>query len=384
MNILLIGNSHCATSMEMGKEIDNFNGLVARFNAFQIEGYEKHVGTRTDVWITCGVFQKNMNRDYKEVLVMSILLNHQEDKNLKILQEKHPHAERVRYETVFNAKQMVGYNMPSTGAVATTHFLSKGFKVFLYGFNFMFDNMPHHYSDNVKKGDYHCPELEWIYFNKLLMNGTIEYLGWDRRKQSTPILRIPEKCGGKTISEYRESTQLGWYNWIARECVNNSVLDVGCGMGTGLKMFSQVPGCDATGVDEDPALKDIIDNYICGFENIQKTYNIVTCIDVIEHVVDDVSFFRRLLNMTSKKLFITTPNFSRSRARNTAHCREFTISQFMNIFSPHELWVASPDGWFHLQKLIGDDYNHFPLDKVWNDNSVDDLEWAHMCGVWYK
>lgn len=374
-----------ATAMKMGKEIDTFNGLVARFNSYKTKKYEECVGTRTDIWITCGVFQMNMKQDYKEVLLMSILLNNQVDKNLPILKKTYPQIERVRYETVFATKQLMGYNMPSTGAVAMMHYLQKGYSVTLYGFNFMIDNQPHHYCDNITKGAYHKPEYEWLFFNRYLMSRKVNFLGWDNKKQSMPIVRTPAKCGGSTLSEHREPTQLGWYNWIARQCVNATVLDVGCGLGNGLKLLTQAPGSKVSGVDEDPNLIEVVDNYTCGLDNITTPYGIVTCIDVIEHVVDDIEFFEKLRSIATAKLFITTPNFSRSFARNSAHCREYTISQFMNILKPDDLWVASPDGWFNLQRIAKNNKGEqYPLDKIWNNKSVDGKEWAHMCGVWYK
>jgi 2-polyprenyl-3-methyl-5-hydroxy-6-metoxy-1,4-benzoquinol methylase len=382
MNILLVGNSMSATIMKMEKEIDNFNGLVARFNAYKTKGFEEYVGTRTDVWITCGIFRRNMLRKYKEILLMSTLLNDQEDKNYAILKKQYPEVERVRYETVYATKQLMRYNMPSTGAVALIHYMMKGYKVFLYGFNFMIDNQPHHYCDNIEKGPNHEPEKEWVFFNNYLASGKVDFLGWDREEQSTPMVRIPKKCGNTTISEYRESTQLGWYNWIARECINKTVLDVGCGLGNGKKLLEQAPGSKVYGVDEDPNLDKIVNNYIYGLKNVKDRYDIVVCVDVIEHVMNDIEFFNRIYKRSKYKLFITTPNFSRSLAKNEAHCRELTISQFINIFKPSELWVASPDGWFNLQKLYFNKKEIQPLDKYWNDNSVDDLEWAHMCGVW--
>lgn len=381
MNILLIGNSQSATAMKMGSAIDNFNGLVARFNAYQTKGYEEYVGTRTDVWITCGVFQVNMVQDYKEVLLISILLNEQKDKNEDVIGERYSYLERVRYETVYMTKQLMQYNLPSSGAVALMHYLMKEYSVTLYGFNFMIDNQKHHYCDNIKKGDYHKPDKEWVFFNKYLESGKISFLGWNPHKQSMPVVRVPAKCGEKTISEYRESTQLGWYNWIARECMNKSVLDVGCGLGNGTKLL-KVPGASVMGVDEDPNLKDIVDHYVCGLENITEKRDIVLSIDVIEHVVEDLVFFKKIKSLAKEKLFITTPNFSRSFAKNPAHCREYTISQFVNILKPDELYVASPDGWFNLIPLTINKKREYPLDYVWNDFSVDGKEWAHMCGVW--
>jgi 2-polyprenyl-3-methyl-5-hydroxy-6-metoxy-1,4-benzoquinol methylase len=269
--------------------------------------------------------------------------------------------------------------------VATLHYLMKCRNVTIYGFNFMIDNQPHHYCDNIKKGNYHEPWKEWVFFNNCLTDKKINFLGWDRKNQSMPIIRMPEKCGSGSIEKYRESTQLGWYNWIARECINRSVLDVGCGLGNGKKLLEQAPGSNVVGVDEDPELSGVVSNYVCGIDNVKRAFDIVVCIDAIEHVVDDLSFFRKMYDLFSKKLFITTPNFSRSMARNHAHCREYTISQFMNILKPDELWVASPDGWFNLQCIVSKKGNAvYPLDKTWNNNSPDGLEWAHMCGVWNK
>lgn len=387
MNILLIGNSLSATAMEMGEDIDNFNGVVARFNSYKTDGYEKYVGSRTDIWITCGVFRNNMKKEYKDVLLISTLLNEQEDKNFNVIKDVYNNIERVRYETVYATKQIMGYNIPSSGAIALVHYMSKGYNVTLYGFNFMVDNQKHHYSDNTPKGDYHKSDKEMLFFNKYLLSKKIKFLGWNDKRQSVPIVRTPAVCGEKSLSQHRGANQLGWYNWIARECMNSTVLDVGCGIGEGLKLLSQSPCSYVTGVDIDDNLKGVINNYICGIENIPygTKYDLVVSVDVIEHIIDDITFLNKLKSLAKRKLYVTTPNFSRSYARNIAHCRELTISQFINIYEPDELWVASPDGWFNLTCLIkGNKGKQYPLDKTWNDYSVDGKEWAHMCGVWNK
>jgi hypothetical protein len=100
---------------------------------------------------------------------------------------------------------------------------------------------------------------------------------------------------------------------------------------------------------------------------------------------------RRIAKLT---VFVTTPNFRRSRAGNHMHAREHTIAGFFNIMRPDELYVASPDGWAHRTRLLHrlDDGRIVHDQWVWNDyvpfihrfnDTVDGECWPHMMGVWY-
>ena len=137
--------------------------------------------------------------------------------------------------------------------------------------------------------------------------------------------------------------------------------------------------------------------------------------DTIEHVLEDKAFFGELLQIAKTAVYISTPNLSRAGGKNGYHAREYTIAEFVNVFRPDELWVASPDGWYHLQQLLEyrssgwptttttppDGTSHpghvacllsgetwpegqVPLDHVFNEGSPDKLEWAHFCGVFRK
>ena len=50
MKILLIGNSSIDTTKKVGETINNFD-LVFRMNRFELNGFEKYLGNKTDVWI---------------------------------------------------------------------------------------------------------------------------------------------------------------------------------------------------------------------------------------------------------------------------------------------------------------------------------------------
>ena len=50
-SILLMGNGPSVQDHELGELIDTYSTVV-RFNWYHIDGYEKNVGTKTDVWFT--------------------------------------------------------------------------------------------------------------------------------------------------------------------------------------------------------------------------------------------------------------------------------------------------------------------------------------------
>ena len=118
--ILLIANNDKAPHPDygnVGELIDNFPGIVARFNYYDIGN--GHSGTRTDLWILrrwmfkkaylhCLPIPEHLWRD--KVLVPS-----------EIYRDK--------------GKQLVG-SQPTLGLVSILHFLDLKYFVFLYGFDF--------------------------------------------------------------------------------------------------------------------------------------------------------------------------------------------------------------------------------------------------------
>lgn len=223
--------------------------------------------------------------------------------------------------------------------------------------------------------------------------------------QGIPNIRQNLECGFdiNNIASGREPCQMGWYEWIGKNyCIGKTVLDVGAGMCDGMKLLKSLGTKEVHGQDIDTRLNNLDNNlFIQDVDKFKdKSYDIITCFDVVEHVIEDLDFFNHLLRIAKEKIFITTPNFSRSKAQNHCHCREYTIPQFANTFLPNELWSASPDGKIHHTKLlekINNNYNqYFYLDKTRNDkaydlpidndltfthSTVDGQEWPHICGI---
>ena len=58
-NMVVIGNGSSVLNHELGTLIDSFQN-VARFNEYQIDGYEEFVGTKTTFWC------RNSSKDTKD------------------------------------------------------------------------------------------------------------------------------------------------------------------------------------------------------------------------------------------------------------------------------------------------------------------------------
>lgn len=221
-------------------------------------------------------------------------------------------------------------------------------------------------------------------------------------KISLPPVRNNLPCGfdKNNIASGREPCQMGWYSFIGNLIPpENSLLDVGAGMCEGVKLLRHI-GFDVTAQDIDEQLKKVLpDIWITPLEQIpSKRFDSILCLDVIEHVIEDLAFFDELKRIAKKQIFITTPNYSRSKAQNHCHCREYTIPQFCNIFSPTEIWSGSPDGCVHHTKLLsltecktfykdetkeGVYYRnrHLPDSISFTHSTVDGEEWPHIFAI---
>jgi hypothetical protein len=201
---------------------------------------------------------------------------------------------------------------------------------------------------------------------------------------------------------------MGWYHFISQQTpVDDLVLDVGAGTCQGLLPF-EAKGVFAFGLETDERLRGSHNRLIiASVDDIpSKSVDVVTCLDVIEHVVEDTAFLSELLRIARRRLYVTTPNFTRSQAINLHHAREVTIPQFLRHYRPDELHVASPDGWQNRMLLVRKFehpdlesnpgfkilkgsraglilwYNSVPDSLSFADTTVDGNEWAHVLGVW--
>lgn len=170
-SILLIGNGPSVLKYEVGKSIDQYP-LVCRFNSFKLEKYEKYVGTKCDIWVTCigerGI--KSHQHLFKKIYFPLVQKHYLE--LLKII----PNSECIPHEIYLKTSKINGkYFYPSSGLLASVFFIDQGYDVILHGFDF-FQGTQHHYGDNQQRGPNHSPENELIAFNKLLSDKKVRFL----------------------------------------------------------------------------------------------------------------------------------------------------------------------------------------------------------------
>lgn len=172
-SILLIGNGPSVINHKMGDIINNHLN-VCRFNSFKIDQFEKNVGTKCDIWVTC------LDEPYvikKASLFKKIYFPLYQEKFIKMTKCFSnsecfpPHI--YKNASMINGKDKWFY--PSSGLMATLFFLERGMDVILYGFDF-FQKEKHHYCDSQSIGPNHSPSMEFLTFTKLLNEKKVKLL----------------------------------------------------------------------------------------------------------------------------------------------------------------------------------------------------------------
>jgi len=279
--ILLIGNGPSVLSRELGEEIDKFP-LVCRFNTYRIEGFEKHVGTKTDIWVTCDVFPA-WHKEYQKVICCSF--HRSQDNGVLIkLRKKYSECDHFPEWAWEETIKGIGYSAPSSGAVAVTYF-SKDYEVYIYGYDF-FSGEKHHYGDEID-ACYHNAKHEMEYFRRLIMDGRVipfhDYLS-DLNYEILHRIYPGYGVGG---------------NWfrnkiveIAKEYDVKTILDYGCGKGSLVRLLNK----DYEAYGYDPYVEEF------SLLPIMKP-DMVVSTDFLEHIEEkDIDQTIAYLEMLSPKV----------------------------------------------------------------------------------
>ncbi len=134
-----------------------------------------------------------------------------------------------------------------------------------------------------------------------------------------------------------------------------TVLDVGFGLGYGLNILA-IKAKEVYGVDVDQKVYNFCNNTVVGRNprliniSIYDGYNlsyadnhfdIITCVDVLEHVEDYHRFLNELMRVSKAGVFISTPNrrpeFTNSDGspKNFWHLREWNFEELDEILKVH-------------------------------------------------
>ena len=161
----------------------------------------------------------------------------------------------------------------------------------------------------------------------------------------------------------------------------NSVLDVGCGLGYGLEILAnrarRLAGIE---IDQRAVRKGLgLIGHIHGlveirqYNGVQIPYNagafdLVTCVDVLEHVRDYMALIQEMVRTAASIVLISTPNrrpeFTRSngKPKNPWHLREWTyheldaiLNQLSNVVVEWNFINGSWEGPFSISGNPEDD-----------------------------
>lgn len=135
----------------------------------------------------------------------------------------------------------------------------------------------------------------------------------------------------------------------------DKVLDVGCGVGYGMTILS-IKAAEVYGVDVDEKAIEYIRSYLVGqnprlkgvkvyngkrLPFADKSFDVITTIEVIEHVLDYDSYIDELMRVAKRVVFIATPNrrpeFTNPDGTplNYWHYREWNRKELNTILRKH-------------------------------------------------
>lgn len=157
--------------------------------------------------------------------------------------------------------------------------------------------------------------------------------------------------------QIKDPSQMRMFQAIANTwCIGKSVLDAGCGMGIGTRLMGQ-EALGILGIDRNPdnieAARAFFESPTVKFETMDllalperpiTTFDVVACLEVIEHVKDYDTVINNLKKFYEPKrrtiFLISSPNrnsdkLGKDRPKNEHHVREWTAGEFYQVMTKH-------------------------------------------------
>lgn len=186
------------------------------------------------------------------------------------------------------------------------------------------------------------------------IKSTINKLGFDIKKipKESTDPKDYSTVGSQEVPCQKESYFYALNNFIKE---GDRVLDVGMGIGYGMNLLSikakevyavdvdkgAVENCSKSVLGKNPKVKELklYDGYNLPYKD--KFFDVVTCVDVVEHVEDYDKFIDELLRVAKRAVVFATPNRRPEYTNpdgtptNHWHLREWSFAEFDKIAKSH-------------------------------------------------
>lgn len=184
MRVIIVGNSPELLKATNGHLIDSFD-FVVRMNHYEIDGYQKYVGTKTDIYATAWATPKKKPFDKFEYII-----HYTGAENIEgyTPQDNEILFTKEEYKEMQDAMLFSHYDtQPSLGAAVIFYFLKyyPNFEIYITGFDYFgFKNKDytfgHYYEEKryprLRAYMHHEPDKEMEYVDNLIANNKIKEL----------------------------------------------------------------------------------------------------------------------------------------------------------------------------------------------------------------
>lgn len=224
--------------------------------------------------------------------------------------------------------------------------------------------------------------------NKQIDDSAIEALAYqeNEEKDNFPDFdKVYKRFKDKGI--LKDPIQMRMYAAISRNwCLGKTVVDAGCGMGIGTNILGR-EALGAWGVDNNPenieVAKQLFQNMKIKFEAVDLlkeherpygTFDVVVCIEVIEHVKDFDLLLNNLKKFYNPKrrtiFFISSPNrnsekLGHDHPNNEYHVREWTAGEAYEVMTKHfksvTMYSAEKLDTFAMNETVDGDSKDTPV-----------------------
>ena len=156
-------------------------------------------------------------------------------------------------------------------------------------------------------GEYYLCDCGCAFLNpRMTEEELVEYYRSGEYRENTSELD-PDNILGTKQSRDRAS----YIGHMVRKVKAETFLDIGCYKSDLLKEVSGlIPGVVCSGVDPDPKMKNSTFTVYKSVDEIKETFDLITCIQTLEHVLNPVPFMDKVYSLLNKDgvLLVEVPN----------------------------------------------------------------------------